>query len=840
LFRPGPLAVLATLLVGTAASVLLFLWLRDWERRDRQLSLDRQAQERVELLRNRTLRSMEVLHSIAALYATEREVTRDEFRTFSSAALGRQPELFALGWSPRVPRDLREQLELAARLDGWTHFEFTERTADGRCVRAGERDEYYPVYYIEPRVRNGGALGYDLASSPVRECVLNRARDDGRETATPPMRLVQESPEHSGIVVYLPIYRGNPQTVDERRRDLAGYASAVFRLADLIESTVGDMGRCGLAVRVSDGERVIYSAGASGSICTADAGVVGQAQLELAGLKWRVEIGPTSAAAGPAFGQRYIALLGGLGLTALLAGYLYSGLRRTALIERRVVQRTAQLSAEVGERQRAEESARLAEARYRGIVENATEGIFQTTPDGHYISANRALARIYAYESPESLITDLANIAHQLYVDPARRDQFIQQVQRDGTISEFESEVRRKDGKLIWISENARAVRGSAGEVVYYEGTVVDVTVRKRADELKRRAKEELERRVRERTHELALYNHALKAEVAERTKAEARADAANQAKSRFLANMSHEIRTPMNAILGYARLMNGDPNLPEPHRDAVRTILSSGDHLLALVDDILDLSKIEAGRADLLPVEFDLAPLLDAIAGMFRHRCSEKGLALCVDYARVESPRVKGDQGKLRQVLVNLVGNAVKFTPAGAVTLRVAPGDEDWLNFEVIDTGPGIPLNMHEIVFEPFQQASAGIDCGGTGLGLTISQQLVRIMGGQLEIESASGAGSQFHFALRLPAVTPTPEDAPLATSGEPFPGGTDLLPPELHARLFAAAEICSITDLKACVVQIEAMGDRLLPLARSLKRSIKTYDLSTIRSLAPTSTDG
>jgi PAS domain S-box-containing protein len=753
--RSGSVVIVTvTLLAGAALSAALFAFVHGLENRSLEARLGRLAADRVEVLSNRMLRSMEALHSIAALHNVRGEqISREEFRTFCAASLARQTELFALAWTPRVPKADREAYEQAARRAGWPNFQFTEMDRDERGVRAGEREEHFPVYYIEPPVRNGEAIGYDLASSAVRAGTLALARDTGEIAATPPLRLVQAGGGELGIIVYLPVYHGQPTDVAGRRAALRGFASAVFRVDDLIGSAVGRYSEEGFGIRVlddADDARALYGRPAEGEFSD----VMGNAQLELAGLRWRLELAPAQAMVAAAHGQSRTILMTGLALTFLLGGYLYSALRRTEEVEQRVVERTARLAAEVRERQRAEEAARLAEARYRGIFEHAVEGIFQTTPDGHYISANSALARIYGYESPAQLIRDLADIAHCLYVDAQRRAEFIQQVQRNGSVSGFESEVYRLDGRVIWISENARAVRDADGAVAYYEGTVVDVTARRQAEEQRRRQQEELERRVRERTHELALYNQALKAEVAVRKSAEARAAAASAAKSRFLANMSHEIRTPMNAILGYAQILHRDESLREAQHDAMATILASGNHLMALIEDILDLSKIEAGHVQLNEVEFDLARQAEEIGSMFRQRCTHKGLTLIVERPSAVAVRVVGDEGKLRQVLINLVANAVKFTERGHVRLKVEREPDGLVYLEVSDSGPGIGLEAEAVVFEPFQQGAAGLIEGGTGLGLAISRQYVELMGGRLRLSSAPGRGAKFFFSLPMGAA--------------------------------------------------------------------------------------
>jgi PAS domain S-box-containing protein len=238
-------------------------------------------------------------------------------------------------------------------------------------------------------------------------------------------------------------------------------------------------------------------------------------------------------------------------------------------------------------------------------------------------------------------------------------------------------------------------------------------------------------------------------------------AEAANQAKSTFLANMSHELRTPLNAILGFAQLMDGAPNLSGEQRENLRIINRSGEHLLALINDVLEMSKIEAGQLTLREKCFDLHGLLDGLEEMFRLRAEEKGLTL--SFRRAENvPRlVVADEGKLRQVLSNLLGNAVKFTQEGGVALRAVahPGEVKTkvLRFEVEDTGPGIAPEELGMVFEPFVQAAGGRDVvsmqlqEGTGLGLSISRRFARLMSGDISVSSEPGQGSLFRFDVEV-----------------------------------------------------------------------------------------
>ncbi len=261
----------------------------------------------------------------------------------------------------------------------------------------------------------------------------------------------------------------------------------------------------------------------------------------------------------------------------------------------------------------------------------------------------------------------------------------------------------------------------------------------------------ELEKTVQERTREL---------------------QAANQAKSMFLASMSHELRTPLNAILGFSRLMARDPAVTTQQEEMLDVIDRSGEHLLSMVDDVLSLSRIEAGRVELKEEAFDVEQLLQDIGWMFKSRAEGKGLQFNLELEAELPPHLRGDAGKLRQVLINLLGNAVKFTEAGEVWLRArsltVAGDAGtvMLQLEVEDTGPGIPSDQLDSVFDAFLQAeSAGNSGGGAGLGLTISKSLVAMMGGEIALESKVGRGALFRVAVPLQlAEAAAPAEAAVA----------------------------------------------------------------------------
>jgi signal transduction histidine kinase len=258
------------------------------------------------------------------------------------------------------------------------------------------------------------------------------------------------------------------------------------------------------------------------------------------------------------------------------------------------------------------------------------------------------------------------------------------------------------------------------------------------------------------RKYEARQQHQALETRVLAR--ARTAAEAASSAKSRFLGNMSHELRTPLNAIIGYSYwLSRGD--LSAKQLEAVKTIQSSGEHLLAVITDILDIAQIEAGKLALVPAAFDLRACIDGVRQMFRLPAEEKALDFEVSVARDLPRMIVADQKRVRQVLINLLGNAVKFTSTGQVSLQVSvvsqTDDDARLRFVVEDTGPGIPGDQIESIFRPFEQVGDAADCsGGTGLGLSITRQIVELMHGDIQVDSTPGRGSRFTVEAAFPVA--------------------------------------------------------------------------------------
>ena len=377
----------------------------------------------------------------------------------------------------------------------------------------------------------------------------------------------------------------------------------------------------------------------------------------------------------------------------------------------------------------------------------------------------------------------------------------------------FDHEFRTvwSDGTFRYIYSAAVIEQDASGQPVRMIGINRDITEQKRAKEALQKAHDELEQRVKERTSELTRANELLQAEVQQRRQIEAAlrqakeaAEAASRAKSTFLATMSHELRTPMNAILGFSQLLLRDPTLTVSQQHQLTRINRGGTSLMEILNDILEIVRVESGRVDLTPSTTDLHGLLDNLERMFRLRAQAKHLRFHVE-RHADLPRgILADEIKLRQVFTNLLSNAVKFTPAGGEIIwrmrsSSEPGGTLRLYGEVEDTGVGISPADLQRLFERFFRTETGKDlAGGIGLGLAISLKYVKLMGGELTASSEIGRGSVFRFDVRVERA----DEALAVAKSEPQPQVLHLLPGSPACRVLVADDQSDNRDLVADIL--------------------------------------
>ena len=585
------------------------------------------------------------------------------------------------------------------------------------------RGDSFPIRYVEPHAAERGLSGLDPATDAGCRAALARARDENAPiAAVPPAGAALGA---GAYFVFLPVYRhGAPrETRDERRRNLAGFALAVLDLRQVMEASLADASTVGIETRLVDvsENRADRAPAVQGREASAAGVHPWTTTFERAGRTWRVESVPGERYLAAHQGWRAWTVLAIAGfVTFVLIAYLNNVSGRTAAIEGLVDRRTSELTA--------------ANRRTRQIIDTAHDAFLAMDATGAIRDWNKQAEVTFGWPAQEAVGRLVADTIVPLGHREAHRkglQHFLATGEGPVLNKRIELTALHRDGHEFPVELTIAAV--PHGETPLFYAFVHDISERKRAE---------------------AELHHARDA-----------AQAATRAKSEFLANMSHEIRTPLNGIIGMTDLALGT-ELTHEQREYLGLAKSSADHLLAVINDVLDFSKIEAGRLELEALDFDLREALEETVATLAARAHAKGLELVADVDAEVPAALSGDLHRLRQVVVNLLGNAIKFTEQGEVVLRVArlappdaDGDGHVLHFSVRDTGIGISPAEQGRLFQAFTQADTSTSrrYGGTGLGLAISTRIVERMGGRMWLDSEPGRGSTFHFTARFgPASGP------------------------------------------------------------------------------------
>ncbi|MBF0417446.1 MAG: response regulator, partial [Magnetococcales bacterium] len=636
---------------------------------------------------------------------------------------------------------------------------------------------------LEPfKDRNLRAFGFDMFSEPVRRAAMEQARDNGNSSVSGKVKLVQETVKdvQSGFLMYIPVYKpGRPvATEEERRYALLGFVYSPFRMKDLMSGILGH-GIPDMDFELFDGpettaEQLLYTShDRTVSQTVPKYNVI--RSINLPGRVWTVRFQSR-----PDFEQEMVSWQP---LLLLISGCLISLL--LFVLFRSLAGRQEHILLEA---QRIGRELHQAEDRYQRMVENIKELIFETDVAGRWKFLNPAWEEIIGYTVEESLGRNFLNYVHP---DEREHQKDLFKSLVDGDLEFYREEVRgiHRSGRDVWVELYATAQRDELGGLTGVFGTLRDVSIRRQAEIMARQA-------------ELSAHQAREAAELA------------NQAKSEFLANMSHELRTPLNSMLILAKLLTGENNLTSEQVESAQVIHDSGLDLLRLINDILDLSKVEAGRMDVLGETMEFQTLQEGVLRQFRAVALSRNLELRLE---LEPGLPKGmitDWIKVEQILRNLLSNAFKFTHHGAVTVRIHRPDgadfaESTMNvdrfvaFTVSDTGIGIPEDKRELIFETFQQVDGATSrkYGGTGLGLSIVRRFAQLLGGEVRVASRLDEGSaftlllplEFPFPDKVRSSLPESEDAVSPTARESFfaPGTTVLVVDDDERNRFAIGKI-------------------------------------------------
>ncbi len=697
-----------------------------WDEERLNTAFMRDAGHAATVLETRLREPLLALEAMRGVFIASEDVSRDEMRRASEAWLtgGR---LAAMGWYETMDRGQVPAFEAAARADGLAQFKVFERNEDPASTPA---EPVIAMRYVEPMRGNAAALGLNLQSVPAARAAVERSRNEGVPVASAafPLTQVPEGQDRTGVVVYRAIAYGEGAVDRKARGPSRGVLFVTLRPGPMVAAMAADLpSHLVLCLHDLDARAPIRRlAGAPGCESQAGSGWLSHAhEIGFAGRRWELRIAAraTDVPDGRSFNAWLFSVVGLLG-AAMLGALLLVVTGRARRIEAAVHERTAALQAEVHERERAQAALRDSEQRFRNILNTAPIGILYTDLRGNMKQANPRFCELVGYSEDELQTLQVAQYTHPedvpLDIEMSRRLVL-------GEIPMYRRQKRyiTKSGQTLWAQATVTLLRDELGQARRIVGVVEDISEHLRLQE----------------------------AETARE-----RAEAANRAKSEFLSRMSHELRTPLNAMLGFAQLLEIDRRHPlsADQRPWVAQIQQAGWHLLEMINDVLDLSRIESGNLKLQIDPLNLPELLSASLAMVDNEAKRRSLTVTTDLAEGTGV-LMGDATRVKQILVNLLSNAVKYNTEGGrihVAARVRP--HDMVEIAVTDTGLGMTAEQLGELFQPFNRLGRERSAQeGTGIGLVISQRLAELMGGSLRARSIAGEGSS--FILTLPqAVEP------------------------------------------------------------------------------------
>ena len=672
------------------------------------------------------------VYALQALHGAARVRAPMDAATLHDAArwwlAQKSSQLLAMGYSERVALDALPAFEAEARARGLPDYRVFDR--DDGAARTAD-GEALALRLIEPAEGNRAALGVNVLSIPAARAAVLATRASGEPAVTAGFRLTQASGDETGVVIYQALYRAETAAAEGQAARAARFRGVVFVTVPTERALAGladlqpYLRWCLLDTDPTAPRRRL--AGPAG--CEAEsAGLLAwqtRRPLVLAGRPLELRI---AAAEGSVPGRQreatWLLSLVGLASAALLGALLLTVTGHSRRTELAVTDATAELRREIEERSAAEAALRESEARLRSILDHVPLGVMFLDPQGLLLDCNAQLASMVG-STVEALRG--RSVLELVHADEAARIRGLRRALLDGASSSTidQLRLRRANGQELLVRVGASALRTGDGRLLRMVGVIEDIT-----------------ERLRLLTSERALQ----------------RAEAASRAKSEFLSRMSHELRTPLNAMIGFAQLLGLDrsPRLAAHQDEWTQQIQRAGWHLLEMINETLDLARIESGSVQLTVGPLALQPLVGACCAMLATPAAQRGIRIEQAVA-ADAGAVLGDALRFKQVLTNLLSNAVKYNvPQGHVVVvarRLESDDGDVIEITVSDTGLGMSPEQQAALFQPYNRLGREkTDIEGTGIGLVISRRLAELMGGTLEATSTAGKGSV--FTLRLPAA--------------------------------------------------------------------------------------
>ncbi|MFG6465534.1 PAS domain S-box protein [Roseateles sp. BYS87W] len=729
-----------TLLVGLGVAATV-----EWDRQSNRADFTREATTAAQGFAARLREPLMALEATHGLVKVVPRPTRDQFVKATEGFLQGDTPLLALGQTLRVARSDLTKFNAAARTDAFPGgLQARDRLRAGD-LRPPPEEDLYVIRLIEPLSRNAPALGINVRTIPGAKAAIETAAQRGQAVASAGFQLSQDREAALGVVVYQPLYRaGQPPS----EAALDGVVFATLRpdilLARLSASWPPYLGACLVDLEPSAAyTRLAGRPGCEALVRTADAPFpVVTLPLEFGGRRWELRMHDLPGMA-PTAGRSWAFALVGLLATAMVGALLLLMSGRTLHVEAMVRERTAALARETANRAEGEQALTRSEQRFRSIFETAPIGIAFTDLNGAFQEVNPQFCHLVGYAAEALMGRRSIEVTHP---DDRQEDVRLGRRLTRGEIPFYRRLKRyvRPDGHVVHARVLVSLLRGPDGRPHRLVGVVEDITDQLRIEELDR---------------------------------ARAAAEAANQAKNDFLSRMSHELRTPMNAILGFAQLMQMDLTepLPPAQRNRAQQIGHAGWHLLEMINDTLDLSRIESGSLRLTLGPLELPTLLARSLALVQGQAAERGISLHQHVAD-GATRITGDATRVTQILTNLLSNAVKYNrPGGSVRIDASRPEPGWVEVAVTDTGLGLTEEQREALFQPFNRLGREqSNLPGTGIGLVISQRLAEMMGGSLRAEANGGPGAR--FVVRLPEAAASgpvssapPLDAPAPPAWQP-----------------------------------------------------------------------